>query len=180
VLRIKDAIPTLQDVHPRDASISSPEWKTYIFKLWGHEVAEHMAACPETVAAFSAIPGVHTALFSILDPHAHIPAHRGWAAGVVRVHYPLIVPDPPDGCRIRIENDWHPWHERDPFLFDDTREHEVRNDTGQMRVVLIVDFEPRMGGLTDLYCRMRYHAVRNTEEIRTIHERARVRGQVTI
>jgi len=26
--------------------------------------------------------GVHTVLFSILDPHSTIPRHRGWATGV--------------------------------------------------------------------------------------------------
>jgi beta-hydroxylase len=172
VLHAKSDIPELKDLHPRDASISSPEWKTYVFKLWGHEVPENMEACPETVKAFSAVPGVHTALYSILDPRSRIPAHRGWAAGVVRVHYPLIVPNPPDDCRMRIESNWYAWHEREPLLFDDTREHEVRNDTDQMRVVLIIDFEPRLSLFATLYCKLRYFLVRNTAEIRTIRERA--------
>jgi len=172
VLQTKSDIPELKDLHPRDESISSPEWKTYVFKLWGHEVPENMETCPETVAAFSGITGVHTALYSILDPRSRIPAHRGWAAGVVRVHYPLMVPHPPDDCRMRVEKNWYVWREREPFLFDDTREHEVRNDTDQMRVVLIIDFEPRLTLFANLYCKLRYFIVRNTAEVRTIRDRA--------
>ena len=34
VLQKKSEISELKDVHPRDGGISSPEWKTFIFKLW--------------------------------------------------------------------------------------------------------------------------------------------------
>ncbi len=59
-------------------------------------------AVPDTMAAINKIPGVHSALFSILAGRAEIEPHRGSAAGVIRFHYPLIVPKEPEKCWIEI------------------------------------------------------------------------------
>jgi beta-hydroxylase len=174
VLQIKGRVPELKDVHPRDARISSPQWKTYVMKLWGHDVPVNSARCPRTVAAFSQVPGVHSALFSIMDARGRIPRHRGWATGVVRLHYPLIVPREWSRCRITIEGVEYPWQEREPLLFDDTYDHAVVNETDEARAVLIVDFEPRLALVLNTFMRARYQIVRRTEEIRTICERATV------
>jgi len=113
-------------------------------------------------------------LFSILDRHSTIRRHRGWATGVVRLHYPLIVPRDWQRCRIHIEDVAYPWREREPLLFDDTYAHSVDNDTDELRAVLIVDFEPRMSLLLDAFMKLRYVIVRRPEEIRTICDRATV------
>ncbi len=87
-----EAIPALHEVHPRDLFVAGRAWRTFMLKIWGHEIKENTAAVPDTYAAISRIPGVHTALFSILAGGAEIEPHRGSAAGVIRFHYPLIVP----------------------------------------------------------------------------------------
>ena len=46
-------------------------------KIWGHQVNENTTAVPDTYAAICRIPGVHTALFSILAGGAEIEPHRG-------------------------------------------------------------------------------------------------------
>jgi len=69
-------------------------------KLWGYDVPVNSARCPRTVEVCARVPSVHSVLFSILDPHSTIPRHRGWAPGVVRLHYPLIVPRDWRRCRI--------------------------------------------------------------------------------
>ena len=152
-------------------------------------IREHMPALPlqgdAALARFPAlrdfpvrvcsrVSGVHTVLFSILDPHSAIPRHRGWATGVVRLHYPLIVPRDWHRCRIHIEDVAYPWRECEPLLFDDTYAHSVDNDTDELRAVLIVDFEPRMSLLLDAFMKLRYVIVRRPEEIRTICDRATV------
>jgi beta-hydroxylase len=174
VLRLKPHIPELKHVHPRDRRISSPEWRTYVMKLWGYDVPVNAARCPRTVEACAKVPGVHTVLFSILDPHSAIPRHRGWATGVVRLHYPLIVPREWQRCRIDIEDVAYPWREGEPLLFDDTYAHAVANETDELRAVLIVDFEPRMTRLLDAFMKLRYVLVRRSEEIRTICDKAAV------
>ena len=174
VLQVKKDIPELKYVHPRDNRISSPEWRTYVMKLWGYDVPVNAARCPRTVEVCARVPGVHTVLFSILDPHSTIPRHRGWATGVVRLHYPLIVPREWHRCRIEIENVAYSWREREPLLFDDTYAHSVDNDTDELRAVLIVDFEPGMSLLLDAFMKLRYVLVRRSEEIRTICDRAAV------
>ncbi len=174
LLAENDRIPTLVDLHPRDKRISSDHWKNYVLKLWGYEINANTRRCLQTRAVIESIPGVHTALFSILEPHAYIPPHKGWAAGVVRCHYPLITPPLREKCFIEVEGGRHSWQEREPFLFDDTQRHSVRNDTDATRVVLIIDFEPPFDMARKLYSRFRYHVVRRTKEIREICKRAPV------
>ena len=174
ILSYHDDIPALHEVHPRDLYVAGRAWRTFLMKIWGNEIPENIAAAPETYAAISRIPGVHTALFSILHGYAEIEPHRGSAAGVVRFHYPLIVPDQPEECWIEIGGHHFFWKEGEPLVFDDTREHWVKNKTPQTRVVLIIDFNASMPFPVNLYTAFRYHAVRKSAEIKAIRARAAV------
>ncbi len=174
VLGYREEIPTLNDVHPRDLFVPGRGWLTFMLKIWGHEIKENTAAVPDTYAAISRIPGVHSALFSILAPRAEIVPHRGPAAGVVRYHYPLIVPDEPEKCWIEIGGHHFYWEEGVPLVFDDTREHWVKNQTDQTRVVLIVDSDADMPFPVNLYTAVRYYGIRYSTEMRTVVERAAI------
>src|SRR5262249_28321232 len=121
LLEFKQDIPTLDQIHPRDHIIASAGWRTFVLRLWGEAIPLNAARCPRTLAAIAAIPGAHSAVFSILDGDSEIPEHRGWAAGVVRCHYPLITPDRTEECYIAIEDRPYSWDEGRPLLFDDTR-----------------------------------------------------------
>ncbi len=85
------------------------------------------------------IPGMTTAMFSILSPRKHILDHRGPYKGVLRYHLGLIVPREAERCRIRVGEDIRHWEEGKSLIFDDTFNHEVWNDTDETRVVLFVD-----------------------------------------
>src|SRR4029077_20002378 len=67
-----EEIPALHEVHPRDLYVPGRAWRTFILKIYGHEVAQNTAAVPDTIAAINRIPGVHSALFSILAGRAEI------------------------------------------------------------------------------------------------------------
>src|SRR6266849_5052973 len=56
-----EEIPALHEVHPRDLYVPGRAWRTFLLKIWGHEITENTAAVPDTYAAISRIPGVHTA-----------------------------------------------------------------------------------------------------------------------
>jgi aspartyl/asparaginyl beta-hydroxylase (cupin superfamily) len=75
-------------------------------------------------------------MFSCLDPHTRTPAQTGDTNTHLAVHLPLIVPD---GCSFRVGNDARAWEYGKAWVFDDSIEHEARNDSDQARVVLIFD-----------------------------------------
>eukprot|EP00574_Skeletonema_japonicum_P014698 CAMPEP_0201716476 /NCGR_PEP_ID=MMETSP0593-20130828/2432_1 /ASSEMBLY_ACC=CAM_ASM_000672 /TAXON_ID=267983 /ORGANISM="Skeletonema japonicum, Strain CCMP2506" /LENGTH=381 /DNA_ID=CAMNT_0048206279 /DNA_START=1 /DNA_END=1146 /DNA_ORIENTATION=- len=78
-------------------------------------------------------------IFSRLSPRMHIKPHCGptnlrWTA-----HLGLVIPkSKSEDCRIRVGNDWVSWSAGKILLFDDSFEHEVRNDTDEERVVLLI------------------------------------------
>jgi beta-hydroxylase len=156
-----EEIPALHEVHPRDLYVAGRAWRTFLLKIWGHEIKENTAAVPDTYAAISKIPGVHTALFSIL-------------AGVIRFHYPLIVPKEPQKCWIEIGGHHFFWKEGEPLVFDDTREHWVKNQTEETRVVLIIDFNANMPFPVNLYTTLRYNIIRHSSEVKAVHDRAAI------
>jgi aspartyl/asparaginyl beta-hydroxylase (cupin superfamily) len=75
-------------------------------------------------------------MFSVLAPHTHIPPHHGETNARVVVHLPLIVPA---GCRYRVGYEERDWKVGEALIFDDSIEHEARNDSDEIRVVLIFD-----------------------------------------
>src|SRR5258708_8798685 len=132
-----EEIPALHEVHPRDLFVAGRAWRTFLLKIWGHEIKENTAAVPDTYAAISTIPGVHTALFSILPGGAEIEPHRGSAAGVIRSPYPLIVPKEPEKGWVEIRG--HPFFLKGsgPLVVDRPREPLVQNQNQETRPVLI-------------------------------------------
>ena len=81
-----------------------------------------------------------SALFSTLEPHKHIPAHKGPYNGVLRLHLGLIIPEPRNQAAIRVDDQVLHWEEGKAMVFDDAFEHEVWNRTDGLRLVLFVDF----------------------------------------
>jgi aspartyl/asparaginyl beta-hydroxylase (cupin superfamily) len=75
-------------------------------------------------------------MFSALAPRTRIPPHHGETNARIVVHLPLIVPP---GCRYRVGFDECGWETGRILAFDDTLEHEARNDGDELRVVLIFD-----------------------------------------
>ena len=140
LLTHRDALPNFQDISTDQASITDDDrWKTYFFYGFGHRSAENCARCPETARLLAAVPGLQTAMFSILAAGKHIPEHCGPYKGLIRYHLALKVPADAERCRIRIGDRFATWTEGQSLMFDDTYEHEVWNDTDEERVVLFLD-----------------------------------------
>lgn len=137
----RDNIPNFQDYSPIQKRITNDDrWKTFFFYRFGYVEKENLARCPQTVHILKKIPGMNTAMFSILAPGKYIPPHRGAYKGVLRYHLGLMVPQPEHSCRIRVGNDIRHWQEGKSLIFDDSHEHEVWNDSDGYRVVLFVNF----------------------------------------
>jgi aspartyl/asparaginyl beta-hydroxylase (cupin superfamily) len=120
----------------------STRWSHY--SLWRGGVADaaHLAACPQTTKALAevdmaTIAGLcPNAMFSALAPHTEIPPHHGETNARLVVHLPLIVPPK---CTYRVGFEHREWRVGEILVFDDTIEHTARNDSDELRVVLILD-----------------------------------------
>ena len=120
----------------------SKRWSSYFLWLNGQPQQKHIQRCPETAAALAAIGMADigglcpNAMFSALAPHTHIPPHHGETNARLVVHLPLIVPE---NCRYRVGFEHRTWKVGEVLIFDDSIEHEARNDSDELRVVLIFD-----------------------------------------
>ncbi len=140
VLVDHDALPNFQDISKDQIEITDDDrWKTLFLYGYGFKTDLVTELCPTTTALVEQIPGMVTAMFSILSPRKHILAHRGPYKGVLRYHLGLIVPTAKEACRIRVGEETRHWEEGESMVFDDTYEHEVWNDTDELRAVLFLD-----------------------------------------
>jgi beta-hydroxylase len=134
------ALPNFQDISTDQIEITDDDrWKTFFLYGYGFTAKLGVEMCPRTAALMREIPGMTTAMISILSPRKHILDHRGPYKGVLRYHLGLIVPQDAEACRIRVGDDIRHWEEGKSMIFDDTFNHEVWNDTDETRVVLFVD-----------------------------------------
>lgn len=140
LLSERESIPNFQDISKAQAKLTEGEqWKTFFLYAYGHKADSNCARCPETTRLLQMIPGMSTAMFSILAPGKHIPEHRGPYKGVLRYHLGLVIPHPPGACRIRVRDEIRTWEEGKSLIFDDSHMHEAWNDSNGVRVVLFVD-----------------------------------------
>ena len=136
----REALANFQDISKDQIEITDDDrWKTFFLYGYGFKAKLGVEMCPKTAALMEQIPGMTTAMFSILSPRKHILDHRGPYKGVLRYHLGLIVPRDAEACRIRVGEDFRHWEEGKSMIFDDTFNHEVWNDTEETRVVLFVD-----------------------------------------
>ena len=142
VLLRKADLPNVQDITADAAAISRDQgWKIFPLTAYGIRSQPNIDRCPRTWRVVQNIPGLRTAMFSILEPGKRIPPHRGPYNGVLRLHLGLLIPEPREQLGIRIGFEQRRWQEGRVLIFDDAYEHEAWNETGQLRVVLFVDFE---------------------------------------
>ena len=120
----------------------SARWSHYSLWKHGQPIEEHLAKCKETRKALEAVDMAEigglcpNAMFSALAPHTKIPPHTGETNARLVVHLPLVVPEK---CTYRVGFEHRTWKEGEVLIFDDTIEHTARNDSNELRVVLIFD-----------------------------------------
>jgi len=171
-------IPNFQDVSEAQKVLTEGEqWKTFWLFAYGEKAEENCARCPETVRLLQRIPGMKSAMFSILAPRKHIPEHRGMYKGVLRYHLGLIVPEPKGASRIRVGNDIRSWQEGKSLVFDDSHPHEVWNDVDSDRVVLFVDLLRPVFFPVSLLNRLIVWLIAHTSSITEPMDRIRDKGR---
>ncbi|VAV87225.1 Aspartyl/Asparaginyl beta-hydroxylase [hydrothermal vent metagenome] len=139
ILRHRDAVPPLRDISPDHKRIAGDGlWRSFFLWAYGIKSNENTARCPKTTAIIEQIPGLKTALFSILAPGAHIPRHTGVTKALVVCHLGLKIPKKSENCHMWLNGCTLNWQAGKSFVFDDTYPHEVRNNTDEERVVLLL------------------------------------------
>ncbi|MDH5822827.1 aspartyl/asparaginyl beta-hydroxylase domain-containing protein [Luteimonas sp. RD2P54] len=147
VSRGEEFVPYIQyapgdPVNQWDKLNHSRNWSGFHLYAHGKPVHEHLSHCPRTAEALALVDSVDipglcpNAMFSALAPGAHIPPHTGETNARLVAHLPLVVPEK---CSYRVGFDWRQWREGKCWVFDDTIEHEARNDSDQVRVILMFD-----------------------------------------
>ena len=159
-----EMIPSFHQISPDQARISKGEnWKTFAFYVFGSPVYENCERCPKTTKVLSDIEGLQNAWFSILASGYKIPPHKGPTKALVRCHLGLRIPTRSDQCWIKVNGQINYWSEGQCMLFDDTYEHEVENNTEEVRAVLFIDIDRPMDRIGSIF----NHFVLNL--IRTSH-----------
>jgi len=149
LLKYREHIPGFQEVSPDQYKIATEKnWRTLFLYGFGQRIEGNCRQMPRTAELIGRVPHIHTAWVSILAPGYHIPPHTGVTKGILRAHLGLIVPADRENCWIRVGDERRSWEPGKIFVIDDTYEHEVRNDTDEERVVLLLDFNRpmRFGG----------------------------------
>ena len=138
VLGYQDALPNFQDISVDQLSLTDDDrWKTFFFYGYGFKSEPNCARCPETARIVERIPGMQTAMFSILAPHKRLPPHTGPYKGVLRYHLGLVIPASDDRVGITVGGQTAHWEEGKSLVFDDTFEHDrVERDRRDARRAL--------------------------------------------
>ena len=145
ILKHREAVPSFVEVSPDQTRIANGNfWCTFILFGFGTKMEKNCAQAPVTTRLLEKVPNLQTAWFSIMAPHSHVEAHRGVTKSILRTHLGLIIPKEAEKCRLRVDQEICVWREGEIFVFDDTYEHEVWNDTDEERVILLFDFDRPM------------------------------------
>ena len=146
ILQHTAAIPPFRDFAPGHERIapSANDWRSFFFYGYGYPVAENLERCPIVAEAIKDVPGLVSAIYSVVGPGAHIRRHRGVSKAIMTAHIGLIVPREAEKCRMDIDGNIVVWSEGAVTVIDDTYEHEVWNDTDETRVLLLIQFRRPM------------------------------------
>lgn len=139
-------VPPMNEMSPDHRRIAGDGgWRSFFLIGYGYRIEANCARCPNTMKALDQVPGLVTALFSILEPGMHVGRHSGVSKGILIAHLGLCVPRDARSCRMDVDGRTISWSEGETFVFDDTFPHEVWNDTDEHRVILLIQFKRPMG-----------------------------------
>jgi beta-hydroxylase len=133
------SIPRLDEIEPGQSRVAaSGRWRTLTLRLFGCDVPHNQAMLSSTWTALAGVEGLHSAMFSVLEPGTDIPTHMGPTKGLWRYHLAIAVPEP-EAAGLWVGGTTLRWAEGQAFMFDDTYPHRAWNHGHGDRVVLVCD-----------------------------------------
>ena len=142
-------LPHLRDRLDEDQGSDGP-WKAGLLISKGKPATRLAERFPATVAKSLAVPGIWSALWSVLPPGTELPEHRGPNAGVLRFHLGVACPQ---NSALRVNDTVVPYRDRHAVLFDDTDLHEAWNRGATDRVTLFLEVLRPASGRSELFNR---------------------------
>ncbi|MEM1381094.1 MAG: aspartyl/asparaginyl beta-hydroxylase domain-containing protein [Pseudomonadota bacterium] len=123
-------------------AVNNDGWGALHLHKTGTPVEDHLKLCTETMKILEGLPipkmrgKSPNILFSRLKPGMHIPPHHGQTNCRFIGHLPLITPE---GAWLRVGSETRAHKRGEILLFDDSIEHEAKNESTEDRIVLIFD-----------------------------------------
>lgn len=165
-------LPNFQDISDAQKSITDDDkWKVFVFYAFTKKITQNCNKYPDTTRLIEKIPGMTSAMFSVLLPGKYIPPHRGPYKGILRLLLPVKMPKNQEQCYIKIKGKPYYWKEGKCFIFDDALEHEVFNSTDEMRIALFVDFYRPLPFPFNLLNKLIYSFILKTAKVKDAQEK---------
>jgi len=149
--------PRFENIFPKTTSILRLlRTPTYQWSLFDTVLNSQQQQQPSSSSLENHNPFAYC-FFSTLQGKSVIKPHSGPMNLRLRIHFPILVPKhvesytkstllnhrhpstKPTPCGIRVGDQIRSWEEGKVLIFDDSYEHEVWNDTDDVRVLLLVD-----------------------------------------
>jgi hypothetical protein len=115
---------------------SDGSWRAGLLVSRGRPCGPVASSFPLTTAVLSRVPGLRSALWSVLDPGAELAAHEGPNAGVLRFHLGV---DCGESSALLVDGLEVPYRDGVAVLFDDTVRHSAWNHGDRPRVTLFCE-----------------------------------------
>jgi hypothetical protein len=120
-------------------SYTDPGWKTHALYSMCMRYPKRCADLPVLDSIVSQIPGMTTAVVSILEPQTRIHAHYGASNAFIRTHLGIKVPAGLPDVGIRVRREERGWEEGKTFAIEMAHRHFAWNYTDEYRIVLTLD-----------------------------------------
>lgn len=135
----KRTLTRYQDIDPKRSAEVSNDWRLYYVYFMKKTNEQAKTDCPVILDIAQRIPNVISATLALLEPGVGLARHCGPYAGILRYHLGIRIPknNPPS---LRVDKEWYTWQEGQSMVFDDVFEHEVINQSDDLRVILMIDF----------------------------------------
>lgn len=161
-------LENIDDFYIVDTNIGQDDqWKAFPFIIWNNAFENNMSQCPATKEVLNQIPGCTSAMFSVLLPGKHILPHKGVYKGVFRCLYTIHVSDKV-ACWIKVNQQKVYFENNKSIYFDETFEHEVKNESEQIRAVLYLDIYRKFPFPLNIYNRVLFFLFSQSPYIQTI------------
>lgn len=128
-------LPLIEDVIDEHQGNDGP-WRAGLLVSRGRPSGPLAARFPDTVAALARVPGLRSALWSVLPPGSELPEHCGPNAGVLRYHLGVRCGR---GAALSVGAVEVPYRDGEGILFDDTAPHAAWNRGELERVTLFCE-----------------------------------------
>jgi len=118
---------------------TSKGWKTMPLYSYCLKRNDNCKKLPFTAKIIESIPGMSTAIVSVLEPGSTIKPHIGDTNAIARIHLGIKIPGGLPELGIRIGTTELTWKEGETFAFTVLKPHKAWNLTKERRIALLVD-----------------------------------------